>query len=295
MKKFTAAGIGELLWDVLPGSEELGGAPVNFAYHVNALGATGIPISTIGSDVRGERALRELQTKGVKTSAISFSNLYPTGFVDVHVDNAGVATYRFPDNVAWDYLSINNAARELHNDLDAVCFGSLAQRSDQSHQVIQTYLKGLKAGTLKIYDVNLRQNFYSLRVVDESLSQADIVKLNDEELSILTELLGIRSAEKSALETLLKRYSLEMVILTRGSKGSLIMTGEELSEQQGAKIEVVDTIGAGDSFTAAVTIGYLQQRALADIHARANELAAFVCSSRGAMVRLPDRMVMIRD
>lgn len=127
------------------------------------------------------------------------------------------------------------------------------------------------------------------------MSQADIVKLNDEELSILAELLGIRSAEKSVLETMLKRYSLEMVILTKGSKGSLIMTNEEISEQQGAKIEVVDTIGAGDSFTAAVTIGYLQQRTLDDIHARANELAAFVCSSRGAMVMVPDRMVMIRN
>jgi fructokinase len=295
MKKFTIAGIGELLWDVLPATEELGGAPVNFAYHVNALGATGIPISTIGTDDRGEKALNELTRKGVKTSAISSNSQYPTGFVDALVDNEGVATYRFPDNVAWDYLNINSVANELQNDLDAVCFGSLAQRSVQSHQVIQRFLNGLKAGTLKIFDVNLRQNFYSLEVVDESLSQADIVKLNDEELSLLAELLHISSGEKAALETLLKMYSLEMVILTRGSKGSLIMTPEEISELPGTKIEVVDTIGAGDSFTAAVTIGYLQQRALAEIHRKASELAAFVCSRRGAMVMVPDTLAMIRD
>ena len=294
MKKFTIAGIGELLWDVLPATEELGGAPVNFAYHVNGLGATGIPISTIGADDRGEKALKKLRVKGVNTSAISVSRQYPTGFVDVMVDNKGIATYRFPDNVAWDYLNINSVASELQNDLDAVCFGSLAQRSGHSHEVIQSFLNGLKAETLKIYDVNLRQNFYSLKVVDESLSQADIVKLNDEELSVLAELLHISSGEKVALETLLKSYSLEMVILTRGSKGSLIMTPEEISEQQGTKIEVVDTIGAGDSFTAAVTIGYLQQRALAEIHAKANELAAFVCSRRGAMVNIPEKLAMIR-
>ena len=189
MKKFTIAGIGELLWDVLPATEELGGAPVNFAYHVNGLGATGIPISTIGADDRGEKALKKLKVKGVNTSAISVSRQYPTGFVDVMVDNKGIATYRFPDNVAWDYLNINSVASELQNDLDAVCFGSLAQRSVHSHEVIQSFLNGLKVETLKIYDVNLRQNFYSLKVVDESLSQADIVKLNDEELSLLAELL----------------------------------------------------------------------------------------------------------
>ena len=287
--------IGELLWDVLPGTEELGGAPVNFAYHVNALGATGIPISTIGTDDRGEKALKELTGKGVRTSAISCSRQYPTGFVDVHVDNEGVATYRFPENVAWDYLSINTVASNLQNNLDAVCFGSLAQRSGQSHQVIQSFLDGLKAGTLKIYDVNLRQNFYSLKVIDDSLSQADIVKLNDEELSVLAKMLHLHSEVKSALKTLLEKYSLKMVILTRGSNGSLLMTPEEISEHRGTEIEVVDTIGAGDSFTAAVTIGYLQQRALAEIHEKASELAAFVCSRRGAMVMVPGTLVMIRD
>ena len=293
MRRFTIAGIGEILWDVLPETEVLGGAPVNFAYHITALGAIGIPISTVGDDDRGTKALQELTRNGVNISAISFSTDYPTGFVDVQINTDGVATYRFPDNVAWDHLNINKAASELQNDLDAICFGSLAQRSGQSHQVIQRFLNGLNTKTLKIYDVNLRQSFYSLKIVEESMSQANIVKLNDDELSVLVKLLGLDPGERSALGSLLTKFSLEMVILTRGGKGSLIMTPNEISDHQGTKIRVVDTIGAGDSFTAAVAIGYLQQLPLEQIHAKASELAAYVCSRRGAMVTVPRELAMI--
>lgn len=293
MKTFTIAGIGEILWDVLPETEVLGGAPVNFAYHITALGAVGIPISTVGDDDRGTKALQELTRNGVNISAISFSTDYPTGFVDVQINTEGVATYCFPDNVAWDHLNINKAASELQNDLDAVCFGSLAQRSGQSHQVIQRFLSGLNTKTLKIYDVNLRQSFYSLKIVEESMSQANIVKLNDDELSVLVQLLGLDPDERSALGTLLTKFSLEMVILTRGGEGSLIMTPNQISEHQGIKIRVVDTIGAGDSFTAAVAIGFLRQLPLNEIHTKASELAAYVCSRRGAMVAVPSELAMI--
>lgn len=292
MKKFTIAGIGELLWDVLPNEETLGGAPVNFAYHINALGAIGIPISTVGDDDRGHKACEALAGKGVNTSAISVNQPYPTGYVDVLLNDAGIASYRFPNDVAWDHLEINDVARELQKELDAICFGTLVQRSDQAQRVVQNYLSGLDSNTLKIYDVNLRQRFYSANVIEESLTQANIVKLNDEELTILANLLNIGTEESTVLQTLLNQFSLEMVILTRGADGSLLMTPRQVSELRGAKTTVVDTIGAGDSFTAAVAIGYLQKRPLEDIHAKADTLAAYVCSRRGAMVEVPTSLAM---
>ncbi len=295
MKQFTIAGIGELLWDVFAEKEALGGAPVNFTYHVNALGAAGVPVSTVGADHRGSKALEELARKGVKTSAISVCTDYPTGYVDIELNDDGSARYRFPDGVAWDYLEINNAAEKLKKGLDAVCFGTLAQRSDQSRRVIQGYLKGLDKKTLKIFDVNLRLHFYSVPIIEESLMLADIVKLNDEESAVLAELFNIIPEEKDFLKTLVQRFSLSMVILTRGSAGSLIVTADEISEQRGSTVRVVDTVGAGDSFTAAVAIGYLQGLPLEEIHLRASERAAYVCTKRGAMVAVPDHLKMIPD
>ena len=295
MKKITIAGIGELLWDVFAEKEVLGGAPVNFAYHVTALGAAGVPVSTVGNDHRGNKALEELASKGMMTSAISICSDYPTGYVDIELNDDGSARYRFPDKVAWDYLEINNDAENLKKGLDAVCFGTLAQRSDQSHRVIQDYLKGLDKKTLKIYDVNLRLQFYSAPIIEESLIQADIVKLNDEESAVLAKLFNISPEDRVFLETLVQRFSLSMAILTRGSAGSLIVTAGEISEQRVSPVRVVDTVGAGDTFTAAVAIGYLQGLPLAEIHLRASERAAYVCTQRGAMVAVPDRLRMIPD
>ena len=295
MKRFTIAGIGELLWDVFPEKEVLGGAPVNFAYHVTALGATGVPVSTIGDDYRGSKALEELGKKGLMTSAISMRTDYPTGYVDILVNDDGSASYRFPDEVAWDYLEINSDAEKLRKELDAVCFGTLAQRSDQSRRAIQDYLRGLDKKTLKIFDVNLRLHFYSVPIIEASLMQADIVKLNDEESAVLATLFNISPEQRAFLETLVHHFSLSMVILTRGNAGSLIATSDEISEHQGSAVKVVDTVGAGDSFTAAVTIGYLQGLPLKEIHTRASERAAYVCTKRGAMVAVPDHLKMIPD
>ncbi len=293
MSQFTIAGIGELLWDVFPDKEVLGGAPVNFAYHATALGATGVPVSTVGDDQRGARALKELSSRGLTTSAISISAHHPTGFVDIRVNSEGIAAYHFPEQVAWDYLQINSDAEKFQKNLDALCFGSLAQRSDQSHRVIQEYINGLDEKTLKIFDVNLRGQFYSAQVIEESLRQADIVKLNDEESVVLADLFAIVPDEETVLKTLIQRFSLSMVILTRGGAGSLIMTDDQTSEHPGVPVEVVDTVGAGDSFTAAVTIGYLQGLPLETIHTQASQRAAYVCSRRGAMVSVPEHLKMM--
>ncbi len=288
MKKMTIAGIGELLWDVLPETEMIGGAPVNFAYHVTALGAKGVPISTIGRDPRGERALAELQKRGVETEAISISDEYDTGYVTATLDEEGKASYVFPPEVAWDYLLINEYAENLRNTLDAICFGSLAQRSEHSRRAIHGFLDTLKPETVKVFDINLRQDFYSRQVLDSSLKRTDILKLNEEELPVLAELLELKGPSDTWLAALIQRYHLEMAILSRGDSGSLLMTRESSSDHPGIVTHIEDTIGAGDSFTAAVTIGYLQGLSLDDINEQANRIGAYVCSQQGGMPPMPE-------
>ncbi len=288
MKNFTIAGIGELLWDVLPDAEVIGGAPVNFAYHVTALGAKGIPITTVGRDARGEKALAELQKRGVNTAAIAVSDEYATGYVSVALDTEGKASYLFPADLAWDHLLINAYAAALRQTLDAVCFGSLAQRSEYSRQVIYDFLDSLRPGTVRVFDVNLRQDFYSRLVLENSLVRTDILKLNEEELPVLAGLLKLQGSSDNWLQVLLGRYDLAMAIFSRGDKGSLLLTSHNYSEHPGIVTQVKDTIGAGDSFTAAAVIGYLQGLPLDEINEQANRVAAYVCSQQGAMPYLPD-------
>ena len=293
MSSITIAGIGEVLWDVLPELEVLGGAPVNFAYQVNALGATGVPITTVGMDERGKKVYKALSEKGVDTSAISTTPHFPTGFVRVQLSEQGSATYSFPDDVAWDHLEINYAAKQLQPRLDGICFGTLAQRSKRTHHVILDYLDGLASSTLKIYDVNLRQHFYTIEIIEKSLQRADILKLNDEELVLMSELFCHQNGEASFLHYLIKQYDLAMAVLTRGAAGSILVTPDSKSTLQGSNIVVADTIGAGDAFTAALVIGYLQGLSLDDIHRRAHQLSAFVCTQQGAMPFVPNRYIMV--
>lgn len=288
MKKFTIAGIGELLWDVLPEVEVIGGAPVNFAYHVTALGAKGIPVSTIGNDVRGSKALEELQKRGVNTSAISMTEDFATGYVTATLDSEGKASYNFPDDVAWDHLRINEYAENLSNVLDAVCFGSLAQRSEHSRRAIYGFLDTLGKETVRVFDINLRQEFYSEKVIVNSLKRTDILKLNEEELPILAELIDLNGPSDKWLQVLVEKYHLQMVILSRGGSGSLLLTPTSSSDHPGVVTHVNDTIGAGDSFTAAATIGFLQGLPLNETNENANRIAAYVCSRRGGMPPMPE-------
>ena len=287
MRQTKIAGIGELLWDVLPDSEQLGGAPINFAYHVSALGAEAVAISTIGNDSRGNIALKELLKRGVNTSYISILEQFPTGYVTAEVDEEGIATYDFPNDVAWDHLVINPAAQECAAELNAICFGTLAQRSASARLTIQGFLETTSEKTLKVCDLNLRQNFYSRTTIETSLRLSTVLKLNDDELSFVASLFLLNGAEHEQLEALRKYFDLELVILTRGSKGSILITEGEISRHQGIATEIVDTIGAGDSFTAAVVTGLLLNKTLDEINEKAYILAAFVCSQPGAMPPVP--------
>ncbi len=288
MTAFTVAGIGEILFDVLDDTEELGGAPINFTYHANALGAKGYAISTIGNDSRGKRALAELRQRRLCTELITVTDSYDTGYVLARLDEQGVASYHFPDDIAWDHLTCNRQAVTVAQDLDGVCFGSLAQRSPDSRGEIVRLLEQTPEKTLKVFDINLRQDFYSESVITSSLGYADVVKLNDEELPILARMLRLAGTERDVLTALVAKYNLRLAALTRGAQGSLLVAADGYSDHPGVPpTRLVDTIGAGDSFTAATVIGLLRGEDIDTINARANKVAAYVCSQKGAMPPMP--------
>lgn len=292
MTKFTAIGLGEILWDVLPDKRMLGGAPANFAYHVNALGGVGIPVSSIGDDELGQEALRTLEENNVSTAYISVDPEHPTGTVNATIDAHGVATYSFPDDVAWDFLTFDNATTELVSKADAICFGTLAQRARTSRTAITGLLKSAP-NALKIYDINLRQDFFTPDRIKASLALADVLKINDDELVMIMNMFGLPRDEREALDLLRCRYDLKLGVLTRGGEGSLIVSEDGFSDIPGVSAQVVDTIGAGDSFTAAMTLAYLHGRSLDEINLYATKVAAYVCGQAGAMPDMPGELRLI--
>jgi fructokinase len=287
MDELIVAGLGELLWDVLGDVEKLGGAPINFAYHANFLGATGIPVSTIGDDERGRRALAILKDRNITTDAISFDSVHPTGYVTAKVDDQGGAHYEFPDDTAWDHLLLNDSARSMAEKINAVCFGTLAQRSPTTQKSICEFIDRMPDAALKVYDLNLRQNFYDRAIIEASLQKCNVFKLNDEELQVITGMFNFPTGEREAMSALVKHFGLQLAVVTRGAKGSLMISPTTLAEYPGVPVNVVDTIGAGDAFTAATTLGLLLNHDLAAISEHASRLAAHVCSQEGATPSVP--------
>lgn len=294
MAEILVAGLGEILWDVLEDSEEIGGAPVNFAYHAGALGAEAIAVSTIGSDERGRRAVIELEKRGLNLEAVSTKHSYPTGYVEASVDSNGIASYTFPEDTAWDHLTLNPMALSLAPLVDAVCFGTLAQRSEASRSAINVFLDATPKA-LKIFDMNLRQDFYTEEIIRRSLERADIVKLNDDEIEIISPMFGLEGDYGEKLSALNEQFDLMLSVLTRGDKGSILLSQDRYVESKGYKAEpLADTIGAGDAFTAAVVIGLIKEHTLEEISEHANRLAAYVCSHKGAMPEVPEEFRLIR-
>lgn len=277
-------GIGEILFDILEESEELGGAPANFAYHVNKLGAKGYAISTVGNDPRGEQALEQLRLRNLSTDCITVIDGVQTGYVRATLDSEGVASYTFPDDIAWDHLTLNERALSIAGQVAGVCFGSLAQRSPRSRQEIYRFLDLTPGDALKVFDLNLRQTFYTPDIILQSLGYADILKLNDEELPVLAALLGIKGSDREILTVLMQRFDLRLAALTRGGQGSLLVSPQGYSDHPGVKTaKVIDTIGAGDAFTAAIVIYLLNGDTLDILNDKANRVAALVCAEKGAM------------
>ena len=282
-KQFKIVGLGEVLWDVLPTGKQLGGAPANFAYISKQLGNHGIVAGRVGNDEDGREILQSLEGKSVDVSHIQKDAEHQTGTVKVSLEN-GQPNYEITENVAWDFLQLTEDWRDLAKTCDAVCFGTLAQRNAVSRQTIQEFMKLVKTDCLRIFDVNLRQNYYSPDVIKNSLNLANVVKLNHEELPKLAEMFAINSLnEIEQAKRLCGKFKIRFMCLTRGSNGSLLLTEDETSEHRGIKVEIADTIGAGDSFTAALTQGILRGCNLDEINEKANRVGAFVASQTGAM------------
>lgn len=282
-------GIGEVLWDLLPGGKKLGGAPANFAYHIHACGAHGQIVSAVGDDPHGREILDRLTAWGLATDLIATTSA-ATGTVTVRLDSKRVPEFIIHEHVAWDNIPLTDTAQQQVATAKAVCFGTLGQRSEVSRNTIRALVKRAKPQSLKVLDLNLRQRYFSKNVIDASLRLANVLKINDEELMTVGDLLEVSGTPQEQMRELADLYQLTTVILTRGEEGSIILRDEEWFEHPGVPTEAVDTVGAGDAFTAATVIGLLANWSLEEISNRANQLAAYVCTQQGATPALPEEL-----
>jgi fructokinase len=282
-KRHIVVGLGELLWDLFPAGKQLGGAPTNFAYITSLLGDEGIPASRLGQDSLGTEAFRRLGELGLSTDFIQRDSDHPTGTVKVEVDRTGQPRFEISKSVAWDFLEWTPQWQKLAQQADALCFGSLAQRSEPSRATIRSFVQASRKNAVRVFDVNLRQNFYTVEVLAESLKLATIVKLNHEELPTIMRLFELEGhGEEDSARQLLSSNEVKLVCVTRGNAGSLLVSADETSEHPGFKVKVADTVGAGDAFTAALVHGYLRGTSLAHINETANRVGAWVASQAGA-------------
>lgn len=280
--------LGEVLWDEYAGGAELGGAPANFAAHCAALGAEAQLVSRVGEDARGAEALRLLAQRGVGLVGVTRDPLHPTGRVGVEL-RGGIPRFQIHENVAWDFLEFIPPLSKLAREAEIVYFGTLAQRSRASRSVLERFLDLCPETTRVVLDLNLRAPFYDRRVVRGSLARADLLKLSDEEWPVLRAMLGGRRREGEFLARLREDFNLEVVVLTRGAEGCRIVGPQGDFEVAGEAVEAMDTVGAGDAFTAAFALAWHAGRPLPECGQAANALAAFVCTRSGAVPELPER------
>jgi fructokinase len=286
-------GIGEILWDMLPGGKQLGGAPANFAYQANALGGRGVVASRVGADDLGREILARLDTCQIDRRFVSTDPDHPTGTVDVRVDQCGIPEYVIHQDVAWDHLQITPDLLALAPTADCVCYGTLAQRGEESRKAIVAFLNSTRADCLRVLDINLRQNFYSDSLISDLLNVSRVLKLNDAELPVVGELLNLGTSERDVINKLFRHFDLTAIALTRGAHGSAIFTPDRAYEQPAVSVKIADTVGAGDAFTAAMALGMcagLEMGKTGELAARA---AAFVCSQHGAMPSMPSELRII--
>lgn len=284
MKKPTLmVGLGEVLWDFLPSGRVLGGAPANFAYMASVLGNEGIVASRVGIDALGREAYQEMKRLGLNTSFVQQDDLHPTGSAEVSIDGRGQPNFTIKQGVAWDFLQWTADWEALSARADVVCFGSLAQRSPTSAVTIECFLRNTRKTALRICDINLRQSYYNRDVLWKSLQQADIAKLNEQELPKVSSLLNLGTGTEEMLaKRLLKECNLRLACITRSDRGSLIVSQETVVEHQGFRVKVVDAVGAGDAFTACLAHHYLRGKSLREISESANRFASWVATQPGA-------------
>ncbi len=288
-KKQSVIGIGEALFDVLPEGKKLGGAPANFAYHVSQFGLNSCAVSAMGDDELGKELEKELNDHHLNYQIDKVA--YPTGTVQVSLDANGIPCYDIKEGAAWDNIPYTPALEKLAKNCTAACFGSLAQRNEVSRNTIYHFLDNMpkEEGILKIFDINLRQRFYTKEIITESIKRCNILKINDEELITVSRIFGYPGIDlENKCWLLLGKYNLKMLILTCGVNGSYVFTPGEVSFIETPKVEVADTVGAGDSFTGAFVASILKGKSVREAHELAVKVSAFVCTQNGAMPVLPD-------
>lgn len=281
-------GMGEALWDVLPEGKKIGGAPANFAYHVSQFGLPSCVVSAVGDDALGREIVENFTSKGLNQLIAEVP--YPTGTVQVEIDQAGIPQYDIKENVAWDNIPYTDQLESLAKRTKAVCLGSLAQRNVVSRETINRFLDAMPQSddSLVVFDVNLRQGFYNKEILCNSMSRCNILKINDEELVTVSRMFGYPGIDlQDKCWILLGKYNLKMLILTCGINGSYVFTPGNVSFQPTPKVDVADTVGAGDSFTAAFISSILKGRSVQEAHSRAVRTSAYVCTKKGAMPILP--------
>lgn len=286
--KGIVIGMGEALWDVLPEGKKIGGAPANFAYHVSQFGLPSCVVSAVGDDALGKEIVENFVSKGLSHQIETVP--YPTGTVQVEIDQAGVPQYEIKENVAWDNIPFTPTLKEMAGKTKAVCFGSLAQRNVVSRNTINSFLDEIPAenNPLIVFDVNLRQGFYNKEILCNSMKRCNILKINDEELVTVSRMFGYPGIDlQDKCWILLGKYNLRMLILTCGINGSYVFTPGNVSFQPTPNVEVADTVGAGDSFTAAFIASILKGKSVAEAHSCAVRTSAYVCTRKGAMPILP--------
>ena len=288
MKRYIV-GLGEALWDVLPEGKKLGGAPANFAYHAAQFGLDTIAISALGEDKLAEETIEALNEHNLNYLMPRVP--YPTGTVQVTLTGDGIPTYDIKENVAWDNIPLTDEMLEIAKNARAVCFGSLAQRNVVSRENIHKFIDATPKDCVKIFDINLRQQFYTKEVIKESLKRCNILKINDEELVLIGRMFGYPGLDiENKCWLILGKYNLDMLVLTCGTNGSYVFTPGQMSFQETPKVEVADTVGAGDSFTGSFVGSILNGKPVPEAHKIAVHVSAFVCTQNGAMPVVPDRL-----
>ena len=280
-------GLGEALWDVLPEGKKLGGAPANFAFHAGQFGLNSIAVSALGEDKLAEETIQQLEEKKLQYCMPRVP--YPTGTVQVTLDDEGIPTYDIKENVAWDNIPFTDEVKAIAENARAVCWGSLAQRNVVSRESIYKFLDATPKDCMKIFDINLRQSFYTKEIICESMKRCNVLKINDEELVLIGRMFGYPGLDiENKCWLILGKYDLDMLVLTCGVNGSYVFSKGAMSYLETPKVEVADTVGAGDSFTGSFVASILNGKPIAEAHRIGVNVSAYVCTQNGAMPVIPE-------
>ena len=293
ISRSVVVGLGELLWDCFGESRRPGGAPANVAFHADQLGARGVICSRVGPDELGNALLQHLREQDLEIDSIQRDPHHPTGTVTVEVDDKNEPHYIIHENVAWDYLAFDEQLARVASQASAVCFGTLAQRSKTSRHTIEAFLDPCEHA-LRVYDITIRPPWYDADMIDASLRRCDVAKLNQEEVPVVADAIGLSVKNpRGVADALLTMYELRVVCVTRGEAGCLAVSPDAHADVPGHPVEVADTVGSGDAFTAALVCGLLRGWPLERIARFANQVGALVATRPGAMPNLRDEFTAL--